>query len=130
MKSLLRAIFYYALEDVYPEKLEEFNKPFWVNAWAITLDCEQWEINGLFEPESNPRCLKKMTKMIRGIFKPTSSFKRFDALLRRKISRMFGKRIAYFIRDKLINMLVKGKSSLDRKPFLRKFSSINPNIAD
>ena len=55
LEELAQAIFLLALEDTMPEQLSRFTSPVWLNAWAISLDVNQWENDGLFNPRSKPR---------------------------------------------------------------------------
>jgi flavin-dependent dehydrogenase len=64
-EEFAQAIFLLAVEDTMPEKLAMFPSPVWLNAWAISLDPEQWERDGLFEPKSKPRDLKRVMEPLR-----------------------------------------------------------------
>jgi flavin-dependent dehydrogenase len=59
-EELAQVLFLLAVEDTMPEKLTMFQSPVWLNAWAIGLDPEQWERDGLFEPKSKPRDLQRV----------------------------------------------------------------------
>lgn len=59
-EELAQVFFLLAVEDTMPEKLDMFQSPVWLNAWAIGLDAEQWERDGLFEPKSKPRDLQRV----------------------------------------------------------------------
>ncbi len=64
VEELAVTLFEQALKETMPEKLAEFPDPFWVNAWAISLDPEKWEEDGLFKPESKPRDIQHMREAI------------------------------------------------------------------
>lgn len=55
LEELAQVIFFLALEDTMPEKLRQFPSSAWLNAWAVSLDANQWEADGLFQPTSQPR---------------------------------------------------------------------------
>jgi flavin-dependent dehydrogenase len=55
IEELAHVIFFLALRDVHPEKLERFGESQWINTTAISLDPDRWESDGLFEPKSSPR---------------------------------------------------------------------------
>jgi hypothetical protein len=63
-EELAQAIFLLAVEDTMPEKLAEFPSPLWLNAWAISLNPEKWENDGLFRPKSAPRNLRRITEQL------------------------------------------------------------------
>lgn len=56
-EELAQVIFLIALEDTMPEKLADPSS-LWLNAWAISLDDQRWEVDGLFRPTSKPRDLR------------------------------------------------------------------------
>ena len=64
-EEFAQAIFLLALEDTMPEKLAEFPSSVWLNAWAISLNDKQWEVDGLFRPVSKPRDLRPLINQIR-----------------------------------------------------------------
>jgi flavin-dependent dehydrogenase len=64
-EELAQVIFLLAIEDTMPEKLAMFPSPVWLNAWAISLDPNRWECDGLFEPESKPRDLNRIMEPLR-----------------------------------------------------------------
>ncbi|MFB2772713.1 NAD(P)/FAD-dependent oxidoreductase [Pelatocladus sp. BLCC-F211] len=64
-EELAQVIFLLALEDTMPEKLADFPSPVWLNAWAISLDHERWEIDRLFQPISQPRDLRPIMQQLR-----------------------------------------------------------------
>ncbi len=53
-----QVIFRHILNQVMPEQLSKFPEPFWVNAWAISLDPHKWQEDGLFEPKTEPKNLQ------------------------------------------------------------------------
>jgi hypothetical protein len=63
-EELAQAIFLLAVEDSMPEKLAEFPSPLWLNAWAISLNPDKWETDGLFRPKSVPRDLEPITEQL------------------------------------------------------------------
>ncbi|MBW4556390.1 MAG: tryptophan 7-halogenase [Trichormus sp. ATA11-4-KO1] len=65
MEELAQVIFLLALEDTMPEKLTMFSSPVWLNAWAISLDDDRWEHDGLFQPKSQPRDLHQLMEPLR-----------------------------------------------------------------
>ncbi|MEG3439460.1 tryptophan 7-halogenase [Pannus brasiliensis CCIBt3594] len=74
-EELVQVMFLLALEDTMPEKLAQFSDNVWLNAWAISLDPERWEIDRLFRPTTKPRDLRPMMAQMRQIiqFNPTDS---------------------------------------------------------
>jgi len=58
------ALFYRAIEDVHPEKLRDLPNPPWVHAWGIGLDPSKWESDRLFAPQSTPRSLEPLRRML------------------------------------------------------------------
>ncbi|NEO69704.1 tryptophan 7-halogenase [Moorena sp. SIO3H5] len=65
LEELAQVIFLLALEDTMPNKLTMFSEPVWLNAWAISLDVDTWEGNGLFKPKSQPRDLHRVMKPLK-----------------------------------------------------------------
>lgn len=57
-------IFLLALEDTMPEKLADFPSKVWLNAWAISLDPERWEADGLFRPTRKPHALRPVMERL------------------------------------------------------------------
>lgn len=55
LEELAQALFLVAVEDQFPEYLDRFPDPVWLNAWAVGVDPEQWESDGLFSPRTEPR---------------------------------------------------------------------------
>jgi hypothetical protein len=64
-EELVQVMFLFALEDTMPEKLAEFPSDVWLNAWAISLDPERWEADGLFRPTTKPRDLRPVMEQLR-----------------------------------------------------------------
>jgi hypothetical protein len=64
-EELVQVMFLFALEDTMPEKLAEFSSNVWLNAWAISLDPERWEADGLFRPTTKPRNLRPVMEQLR-----------------------------------------------------------------
>ncbi|WP_013334619.1 NAD(P)/FAD-dependent oxidoreductase [Gloeothece verrucosa] len=65
LEELAQVIFLLAVEDTMPEKLQNFSQPIWLNAWGISLNPDQWEQDGLFEPKSLPRDLNPVMAPLR-----------------------------------------------------------------
>lgn len=59
-EELAQVIFLLALEDTMPDQLALLPSTAWLNAWAISLDPDQWESDGLFKPQSKPRDLGRI----------------------------------------------------------------------
>ena len=51
-----------------PEKLAQFPEPLWLNAWAMSLNPDRWEEDGLFEPQTPPRDLTQMMEQFRSLY--------------------------------------------------------------
>jgi len=64
-EELAQVIFLLALEDTMPEKLANFPSPVWLNAWAVSLNSERWEVDKLFQPISKPRDLRPIMQELR-----------------------------------------------------------------
>lgn len=56
-EEVAQIFFWMALADTMPEMLTRMPSPLWVNAWAVGLDPQRWETDGLFSPTSQPRPL-------------------------------------------------------------------------
>jgi len=65
MEELAQVIFLLAVEDTMPEKLDQFSQDTWLNAWAISLQTQDWESDGLFQPSSKPRSLNRVMEPLR-----------------------------------------------------------------
>ncbi|WP_164543508.1 NAD(P)/FAD-dependent oxidoreductase [Streptomyces mobaraensis] len=55
LEEVALAVFLIAVEDTMPERRARLHGHSWLNAWAIGLDPERWEADGLFEPTTPPR---------------------------------------------------------------------------
>lgn len=64
-EEFAQVIFLLAVEDTMPEKLADFHPSMWLNAWAISLNEQQWSANGLFRPVSPARDLRPLMNQIR-----------------------------------------------------------------
>ncbi len=64
-EELVQVMFLFALEDTMPEKLADFPSTVWLNAWAISLNPERWEADGLFRPTTKPRDLRPVMSQLR-----------------------------------------------------------------
>ena len=58
------ALFYRAIEDVRPELLRDLPNPPWVNAWGISLDPSRWPGDRLLKPQSAPRSLEPLRRLL------------------------------------------------------------------
>lgn len=68
LEELAQVMFLLMLEDVMPEKLAKLPEPIWLNAWAMSLEPDRWQEDGLFEPQSEPRDLKPMWHQLRALY--------------------------------------------------------------
>lgn len=68
-EELAQAIFLIAIADIMPEQLTRFSDMGWLNAWAISLDPNRWEVDGLFQPQSKRRDLRKVIEPLQGALK-------------------------------------------------------------
>ncbi|HEV3342833.1 MAG TPA: hypothetical protein VG125_20845 [Pirellulales bacterium] len=59
LEEAAQVVFRQAVGETMPEQLERLQGR-WVNAWAISLSPDNWEADGLFLPESEPRDLTVM----------------------------------------------------------------------
>lgn len=57
VEEIAQIIFLMAVADTMPELLAHMPSPLWLNAWAVGLDPQRWEADGLFSPTSQPRPL-------------------------------------------------------------------------
>jgi hypothetical protein len=57
IEEVAQIIFLIAVADTMPEMLARMPSPVWVNAWAVGLNPQRWEADGLFSPLSQPRPL-------------------------------------------------------------------------
>lgn len=67
LEELAQVLFLLAVEDVMPERLDQFPAPVWLNAWHVGLDPARWP-DRLFRPTSAPRDLEGMRAEIRSLF--------------------------------------------------------------
>jgi flavin-dependent dehydrogenase len=70
LEEMALAFFFLAVEDVMPERLDELLAHDWLNAWAVTLDADKWEKNGLFRPRTEPGEMSATYQSIRELFSP------------------------------------------------------------
>ena len=70
-EELAHVIFFFAVEDALPERLEEVRSRGWLNVAAISLDPGRWERDGLFAPKTRPRLeeLKKLEEEMRALYR-------------------------------------------------------------
>ncbi|MFN6526360.1 NAD(P)/FAD-dependent oxidoreductase [Nostoc sp. ChiSLP03a] len=64
-EEFAQVLFLLAIEDTMPEKLGMFPEGVWLNAWAIGLDVDKWEQDGLFQPQTQPRDLNRVMEPVR-----------------------------------------------------------------
>jgi flavin-dependent dehydrogenase len=64
-EEFAQAIFLIAVADTIPEQLNQVVATGWLNAWAISLDPNRWEKDGLFQPRSQPRTLHQVMEPLR-----------------------------------------------------------------
>ncbi|WP_411146526.1 NAD(P)/FAD-dependent oxidoreductase [Streptomyces sp. x-80] len=78
IEELAHVIFYLALEDALPERLEEIRSRGWLNVSAVSLDPQRWEADGLFTPKSRPRLdqVKALEEELRALFRTTATVAR------------------------------------------------------
>lgn len=69
VEELAQVVFMIIVEDCMPEQLGRIQDTHWINAWAISLNPELWEKDGLFAPKSEPRDLKSMYSQVRSLYK-------------------------------------------------------------
>jgi flavin-dependent dehydrogenase len=69
IEEMAQVIFLLAVEDVMPERLRDFPEPVWLNAWAISLNPEKWQSEGLFQPTTPPRDLDCIRKQLRPLIR-------------------------------------------------------------
>ncbi|NEP00059.1 MAG: FAD-dependent oxidoreductase [Symploca sp. SIO2E9] len=65
LEEFAQVIFLLALEDTMPDQLALFPSTVWLNAWAISLDPDRWESDGLFKPQSQPRDFTRVMQPLR-----------------------------------------------------------------
>ncbi|MGH8655237.1 MAG: hypothetical protein ACREYE_25075, partial [Gammaproteobacteria bacterium] len=68
MEEFLQVVFVMAVRDVMPEKLAALPDPLWVHPWAISLNPERWEQDGLYRPKMAPRDLSEMRAQIERLY--------------------------------------------------------------
>jgi len=68
LEELAQILFLLAVEDVMPECMDQFTPPVWLNAWSVCLDPERWQVERLFEPDSEPRDLSRIREQVRSLF--------------------------------------------------------------
>lgn len=67
-EELAQVIFIIAVADTMPEQLNRVLSAGWLNAWAIGLDPDKWEKDGLFNPKSSPRDIGHILDPLQNIF--------------------------------------------------------------
>lgn len=68
LEELAQVMFRLMLEDSMPEQLERLPEPLWINAWAMSLEPDRWEQDGLFAPKTEPRDLSDMLAQFRSLY--------------------------------------------------------------
>ncbi|HMX76395.1 MAG TPA: tryptophan 7-halogenase [Anaerolineales bacterium] len=71
LEEFALVLFWQAVSECYPNHPMLKKKP-WVNAWRMHLEPDQWEADGVFEPETASRPLQSMRDNFSGIFGPQS----------------------------------------------------------
>lgn len=71
LEEIALVLFWQAVSECYPNHPMLKTKP-WVNAWRMHLEPDQWEADGVFEPETASRPLQSMRDNFSGIFGPQS----------------------------------------------------------
>ncbi|HMZ08954.1 MAG TPA: tryptophan 7-halogenase [Anaerolineales bacterium] len=71
LEEFALVLFWQAVSECYPDHPMLKTKP-WVNAWRMHLEPDQWEADGVFEPETASRPLQSMRDNFSGIFGPQS----------------------------------------------------------
>jgi flavin-dependent dehydrogenase len=114
LEEMAQVLFWQAVRECLPERLPQ--KLPWINAWAIGLDPEQWESDGLFRPETAPRPLDSMARTFSGVFGPVTlkEFVRLDLFYKWK-NLVQGKPVGAFARW-VVRTFVLGKPA----PWIRK----------
>lgn len=81
MEEFLQVVFLMAVRDVMPEKLAALPDPLWINPWAIGLNPECWEQDGLYRPKTAPRDLREMRAQIEQLYRmrPLNNMEAVDA---------------------------------------------------
>lgn len=73
LEEFAQVIFLIAVEDVHPDQLARVAKFGWLDAWAISLDPERWEPDGLFRPTSAARPLEPLRAQVRDLYRTVES---------------------------------------------------------
>lgn len=68
MEEFIQVVFWMAVRDVMPENLAALPDPLWVNPWAISLNPERWEQDGLYRPKTVPRDLSEMRAQVERLY--------------------------------------------------------------
>ncbi|NEO95239.1 MAG: FAD-dependent oxidoreductase, partial [Moorea sp. SIO3G5] len=68
LEELAQAIFLLAVADTMPEQLAQFSSTEWLNAYGISLNATKWEQDGLFQPKSPPRDLRRVMEPMGQVF--------------------------------------------------------------
>jgi flavin-dependent dehydrogenase len=65
MEGLLQALFLLAVEDLRPEEMARLSRVKWLNVQKLSLDPDQWDTSGLFQPQTRPREFLQLYDQIR-----------------------------------------------------------------
>lgn len=68
LEDLALSLFLVAVEDTMPGELGRLGTQPTLNAWAVSLDPERWDEDGLFDPPGEPRPLDPLWTPLRGMF--------------------------------------------------------------
>lgn len=68
LEEVALAIFLIAVEDTMPERRAELDECAWLNAWAVGLDPERWDADGLFKPTTTPRSISGTYATLTALF--------------------------------------------------------------
>jgi hypothetical protein len=112
LEELAQVIFSQAVKECFPEKLAQFPEPRWVNAWAISLQPDAWDADGLFEPTSEPRNLRHMKTNVCGIFEPPSVISLLKLAVASRSRRFLGGKPYYAVVKLFIRSFVQNSSGL------------------
>lgn len=70
LEEFAQVIFVMAVQDTMPAQLERLGEPLWLNAWAMSLEPERWEEDGLFRPAGLRRSVASILSQIRSLYRP------------------------------------------------------------
>jgi len=79
IEEFAQQIFLMAVRDVLPHKLSMFDGPVWLNPWAISLQPDRWEKDGLFRPKSAMRDWQELRISVESLYEDVSDDRRGSA---------------------------------------------------